>query len=97
MEKLTKVTEQELDNVAGGNDGRFYDSSWRKVANLEAGFLAVRSVPYYDDSNIIGELHNGDSVQLAGSTINGSDGRKYIMIYSPKLGVKGYVNVNYLA
>ena len=97
MEKLTKVTEQELANVAGGNDGRFYDNSWRQVANLEAGFLAVRSAPYYDDSNIIGELYNKDNVQLVGSTINGSDGRKYVLIYSPKLGIKGYVNVNYLA
>ena len=73
MADFTKVNEQELNNVTGGNDGRFYD-----------------------DTNILGELYNGDDVQLIGSTIAGGDGRSYILVYSPKLGIQGYVNTNYL-
>lgn len=96
MADFTKVNEQELKNVTGGNDRRFYDDSWRQVAYIEAGYLAIRSAAYYDDTNILGELYNGDDVQLIGSTIAGGDGRSYILVYSPRLGIQGYVNTNYL-
>lgn len=56
-----------------------------------ANYLALRWVPGYDAGNEIGKLYNGESVEYLNSG-NGS----YWYVYSPKLGMPGYVNKKYL-
>lgn len=73
----------------GGTSTKYYGSSYR--VHVNSGFLALRTAPAYDDSNIIGELYTGDYVTYI-STYN-SD---YWWVYSSKLGREGYVNCNYL-
>lgn len=61
------LTEEELKEVAGGNDGLLT----RKVCGLEKGFLAVRSQPEYDPANELGCLFNGDYVYSTERYSNG--------------------------
>ena len=88
------ITEEELKNIAGGNDGlpSGYDGSWRVVCNLQSGWLALRTAPAYDYSNEIGQLYNGDSVQITG----GYSGNGYVYVYAPRLGMSGWVNAGYI-
>ena len=61
------------------------------TVSVSKGFLALRTAPAYDDGNIIGELYTGDKVNVLGKP----DGT-YWWFYSPKYGLRGYVNKNYL-
>ena len=76
---IRKMNEAELNQVAGGIDGYCgLDPSgpWTTVTGLKSGWLALRSDYKYDYSNEIGQLYNGDRVQIignsAGSTRRGS-------------------------
>ena len=82
----------------------YYDNNWTQTAQnmnnyngeyrtvyVESGFLALRTTPEYDDSNIMGELYTGDVVQLIGGT-EGS----YVRVYSSKIGTHGWVNAGFL-
>ncbi|MBQ6323163.1 MAG: SH3 domain-containing protein [Lachnospiraceae bacterium] len=82
----------------------YYDNNWTQTAQnmnnysgeyrtvvVESGFLALRTTPEYDNSNIMGELYTGDTVQLIGGT-QGS----YVRVYSPKIGTHGWVNAGFL-
>ena len=95
MKDMKNVNEQDLENVSGGYS---YDSGWRMVMGLQSGYLAMRTYPSYDYSNEIRgcELYNGDTVQITGSWVQGSDGRTYVWVYSPKTGTSGYVNAAYI-
>ncbi len=88
------VTEEELKSIAGGAEGwcGLYDGPWKTVCNLQTGWLALRTAPSYDYSNEIGQLYNGDSVQICG---NGSD-NGYIWVYSPRLYRSGWVNASFI-
>ena len=96
---LKKITEEELSTISGGQDGwvGLYEGPWKTVMNLQTGWLALRTAPIYDYSNEIGQLYNGDVVQIIG---NGSglsnDGQSYIWVYSPKLNKSGYVNDRFI-
>ena len=61
------------------------------TVKVDKGYLALRTAPSYDESNEIGELYTGDTVERCG----GSSG-KYWWVYSPKYGREGYVNADYL-
>lgn len=54
-------------------------------------FLALRSKPAYDDSNIKRKLYNGQKVKITG----GWKG-KYVKVYSYKTKKSGYVDGTYL-
>lgn len=88
------LSEAELNEVNGGVDGwsGLYQGPWKTVCNLQTGWLAIRTAPCYDYSNEIGQLYNGDTVQICG---NGS-GNGYIWVYSPRLNKSGWVNENYI-
>ena len=94
-----KITQEELTAINGGQDGKvgLYEGPWKTVMNLQTGWLALRTAPIYDYSNEIGQLYNGDVVQIIG---NGSglsnDGQSYIWVYSPKLNKSGYVNDRFI-
>ena len=65
-------------------------SSYEKVTGTKH-FLALRTEPKYADENIIGQLNNGDLVEVI-SPWKG----KYVWVYSEKLGCCGWVNGDYL-
>ena len=93
-----ELSDRDLEAVAGGVDQR-KAGGWMTVTGLQSGFLAIRTQPSYDSTNEIkgAELYNGDQVQIKGRPIPGTDGRTYIMVYSPKTGTTGYANYAFLA
>ena len=62
-----------------------------RTVSVSKGYLALRTAKAYDDSNEIGELYSGDTVQVQDSSDS-----TYWYVYSPKLNKSGYVNKNYL-
>lgn len=62
-----------------------------KAVKVKSGYLALRSAKAYDDANEIGQLNNGDTVQ-----VKDSSGSTYWYVYSSRLNKSGYVNKNYL-
>ena len=58
---------------------------------VNKGYLALRTYPSYEEWNEIGELYTGDTVTV----LDRSNGQ-YWWVYSPKLGLEGYVNSDYL-
>ena len=72
--------------------------SWKRVAGIKVGYLAIRTAPAYNDSNIIGQLYNDDMVQIVGDGVatGNSYDPFYAYVYSPRLDLKGFVNSNFL-
>ena len=68
----------------------------KRVGGLQSGYLALRTEPKTTESNEIGALCNGDTVQVLGGTVCGCDGRNYVLVYSPKLCAQGYVNASFI-
>lgn len=62
-----------------------------KTVSVSKGYLALRSAKAYDDSNEIGRLNSGDTVQVQDSSDS-----TYWYVYAPRLGKSGYVNKDYL-
>ena len=60
--------------------------------NVAKGYLALRTDTAFDSRNEIGELYNGDLVEVMDYT--GATG--YWYVYSPKLNCYGFVNQEYL-
>ena len=60
--------------------------------NVAKGYLALRTDTAFDSRNEIGELYNGDLVEVMDYT--GATG--YWYVYSPKYDTFGYVNSDYL-
>ena len=61
------------------------------TVTVASGYLALRNAKAYDERNEIGKLYTGESVDVQ----DASDSR-YWTVYSPKLGMSGYVNCSYL-
>lgn len=59
--------------------------------NVASGYLALRTAQCYDDSNIIGQLYNTDTVDAVDCS-----GGTYWYVYSPKYRCNGYVDSRYL-
>ena len=70
-----------------------YNSNTTSIATVEVskGYLALRTEAAYDESNEIGELYTGDTVEVEYFTDNG-----YVYVYSYTYGTYGFVNANYL-
>lgn len=62
------------------------------IVNVAKGYLALRTDTAFDSRNEIGELYNGDLVEVMDYT--GATG--YWYVYSPKYDTFGYVNNDYL-
>lgn len=62
-----------------------------KTVKVKKGYLALRTAKAYDESNEIGELYTGDTVQVKDTSDS-----TYWYVYAPSLGKSGYVNKNYL-
>ncbi len=111
--EFEKMNEEELEQAAGGKSGivgisgstyghdhHHHSSTHKTVGGLSKGYLAVRSSPGYNYSNEIGQLYNGDKVDVTGSTVwvNGdfNGNTPYTWVTVRKNGQSGYVNANFL-
>ena len=96
LEKIEKkiVADDELETIAGGQEGWWgtHNGPWLHVCNLQSGWLALRNYPSYDYNNEIGQLYNGDLVQICGSYTNTG----YVWVYSHRLNRSGWVNGNFI-
>ena len=61
------------------------------TVSVSKGYLALRNAKAYDASNEIGQLYNGDTVQ-----VNDTSDPTYWLVYSPKYNLNGFVNKDYL-
>ena len=63
MAEFEKINDQELENAAGGQYGA---ANIKHVANLQSGYLAVRTAPEakYENEIQSTKLYNGDTVQI---------------------------------
>ena len=93
LKEMIRVEDAAVKNTAGGNDGY---GCYSTVCNLRSGYLAMRTFPYYSEANEIGCLYNGDCVQIVIGIIGSKDGHCYVIVYSPRLGIQGYVNAAYV-
>ncbi len=101
MTDMNRISEQELENIAGGSEYT-YDSFWRTVRGIQSGYLAIRTQPsanYENEINHIG-LQNGDKVQITGAYVQGTgfggSAATYVWVFAPKFGVSGYVNAAFI-
>ena len=99
-----KMNNEELTQAVGGRDGKvgLLEGPKRTVHGLETGWLALRSEPCYDYHNEIGQLYNGDVVQIMGNdaiTYNDFDKTPttaYTWVYSKRLDKSGWVNSRFI-
>ena len=81
---------EDMEKIVGGADGKqaFFEGPKMRVCGIETGWLALRTEPKYDPKNEIGQLYNGEEVQIiGGDTDNG-----YTWVYFEKLNKSGWVN-----
>ena len=103
MADMKKINEQNLEEVNGGANGVAGAGNQRVVANLQAGYLAVRTAPDYKYENEIQstKLYNGDVVEITGGYAQGPGVggvmTTYVWVYVPKTDVSGWVNSYFLA
>ena len=99
MNGFEKLSEQQLENAAGGKGG---SEVIRKVGSLQSGYLALRNVPVAKSENEIPgtKLYSGDSVLITGAhvqgTASGGGTATYVWVFVPKTGASGYVEEQYL-
>ena len=99
-----KMNNEELTQTVGGRDGKvgIEEGPKRTVHGLESGWLALRSEPCYDYHNEIGQLYNGDVVQIMGNdaiTYNDFDKTPttaYTWVYSKRLDKSGWANSRFI-
>ena len=89
-ENMNKMNEENLANVAGGNDG--LRTQWVSVkANVAPGtYLALRTAPAYDDANIICQIQPGEIFSIDESRRNGQ------YIWATAHGLQGWANGDYM-
>ena len=93
MAMMNKVNEQELINVAGGNDG---SEGYLCLAEpcVADGYLALRCAPCWDDSNEICKIWPGCTFYVdLNNVAYGSGCTYYFANYD---GNRGWVNGSYM-
>ena len=96
FQKMSNVVSSEMSSGSTSSgyyigNGNAPENYTKYYANVNSGYLAIRSNGSYNDENVIGKLYTGDEVYV----IDTSTGT-YWYCYSPSNGVYGYVNSNYL-
>ena len=76
---------------SGYVDNRYIYNSGLWTVKVDKGYLALRNKPAYNDSNEIGQLNTGDTVQVKDTSDS-----NYWYVYVPQLDKTGYVDKNYL-
>ena len=84
MSEMQKLDDQMLEDVNGGYGGPI-KLKWRKVrCKVQTGYLALRTLPKYDDSNIIGQITNGTVFEVTDEKNSGD------YIWAKYSGVTGW-------
>ena len=78
-------------NTAANMNANASVNTWKTVS-VASGYLALRNDATYDQSNEIGQLNNGDRVEIEGTGAAGS----YVFVYSPKYDRCGWINAGFL-
>ena len=89
--KLNKSGYVNKNYLVGGSTASTAVTYPTKTVSVAKGYLALRTAKAFDDSNEIGQLYSGDTVEVRDTSDS-----TYWYVYSPKLGKEGYVNCNYL-
>ena len=89
--KLNKSGYVNRNYLVGGSTASTAVTYPTKTVSVAKGYLALRTAKAFDDSNEIGQLYSGDTVEVRDTSDS-----TYWYVYSPKLGKEGYVNCNYL-
>ena len=76
---------------SGYVDNRYIYNSGLWTVKVETGYLALRNKAAYNESNEIGQLNTGDTVQVKDTSND-----QYWYVYVPQLDKTGYVDRNYL-
>lgn len=76
---------------SGYVDNRYIYNSGLWTVQVEKGYLALRNKAAYNDSNEIGQLNTGDTVQ-----VKDTSDEHYWYVYAPQLDKTGYVDKDYL-
>lgn len=76
---------------SGYVDNRYIYNSGLWTVKVDKGYLALRNKPAYNDSNEIGQLNTGDTVQVKDTSDS-----NYWYVYVPQLDKTGYVDKNYI-
>ena len=92
MTEINKINEQELEQVAGGNDGSSPGKwKWVTVTGTKH-YLAIRNAAAYDEKNEIGKIYNGTQIQIRPDVRNGA----YVWAYASSINKEGWVNASYV-
>ncbi len=97
-EESKNLNIEDLEEVAGGKHSSS-NKKWKTVRGIKSGtYLAVRTRPAYNPDNELGKLYNNDSVEVTGDTVytGNSYDPYYTWIWSPRLGLSGYVNSRFI-
>ena len=76
---------------SGYVDNRYIYNCCLWTVKVETGYLALRNKAAYNESNEIGQLNTGDTVQVKDTSND-----QYWYVYVPQLDKTGYVDRNYL-
>ena len=104
MNAYMKMSNEELMLAVGGRRGKkgLCEGPIRTVHGLQSGWLALRSEPRYDYRNEIGQLYNGDEVQIIGNDaityddFDNAPTTAYIWVYSKRLNMSSWVNSRFI-
>ena len=94
MSDFEKINEVDLNKVAGGNDGMGSSGNDNWVCAepcVRTGYLAIRSYPSYDDSNILDEIYPGSVFTVNTYRWSGN------YVWADYRGVQGWVNSDYIS
>ena len=89
MSEIMKMDDQQLEDINGGT-GTVVKLRWKKVrCKVQTGYLALRTLPEYNDNNIIAKIDNGTVFEAT------EDKKSGVYIWAKFSGVTGWVNKQY--
>ena len=93
MSEMNKVNEKDLNNVAGGcqDEGGYMSTA---TPCVDSGYLALRSEPWDDDSNVICQIWPG--ARFFVDPNNTAFGSGYTYYYANYDGSCGWVNASFV-
>ena len=93
-EQPYKLSEEELNNITGGNDGlgRYADPDAYYV-HVQTSYLALRTAPEYRYENEIGKMWNGYTFHIYPGV---SRSGYYVYGYCDQLNMEGWTNGRFL-
>jgi hypothetical protein len=92
MAGMDKLNDMDLGKVTGGVGEAGEENKWKwALANIDRGYLALRSAPDYDFRNEKVKIVNGTALEINPDKTDG----EYVYAYFN--GEYGWVNLNYIS